>query len=121
VSDGTGEAAVVKLDPTSAGDMGVTIAGNTLYPGTHLKIWEIEYNVTGMTLQVRWAATSPQDLWLLQGFGHHRFKKDGGLYVPQSGGAPVTGATGKVTFTTMGAAGGSTYAVTIWAKKDIAQ
>lgn len=120
-SDGTGEAAVVKLDPTATGDMGVSIAGNTLYPGTHLKIWKVEYNVNLMTLLVQWAATTPADLWYLNGFGKHDFMRQGGLFVPQSAGAPITGATGKVTFTTKGAAPGSSYTVTIWAKKDFSQ
>lgn len=121
LSDGTGEAGVAKLDPTSAGDMGVNIAGNTLYPGTHLKIMRLEYNVSGMTLQIQWDASAARDLWLLQGFGHHDFCRQGGLYVPQSAGAPVAGATGKVLFTTLGAGAGSSYTVTIWARKDVNQ
>lgn len=121
LSDGTGETNVVKLDPTATGNMGVLYSGQTLYPGTHLKIWRIEYNVTNMTVEMIWNATTPQDLWLLNGFGHHDFMRQGGLYVPQSGGAPITGADGKVLFTTKGAASGSSYTITIWAKKDISR
>ena len=107
LSDGTGESGVVKLDPTSSGDMGVIIGGQTLYPGTHLKIMEINYTVSGMTVEMIWDASSPQDLWLLQGYGTYRFRKEGGIHVPSSGGARITGETGKVKFTTLGAGGGS--------------
>jgi hypothetical protein len=120
-SDGTGESAVTKLDPTSSGDMGVNIAGNVLYPGTHLKIMRMNYTVSGMTLRVYWDATTARVLWFLQGFGKMDFHKHGGLYVPQSGGAPVTGATGKVLFTTEGAGAGSSYTVEMWCQKDIVQ
>jgi hypothetical protein len=121
LSDGTGESAVTKLDPTSGGPMGVIIQGNTLYPGTHLKIMEMKYNVTGMTLQIDWDASTDVNAWFLQGYGRHNFRQQGGLFVPQSAGAPVAGATGKVLFTTLGAGGGSSYTVDIWCKKDIVQ
>jgi hypothetical protein len=125
LSDGTGESAVTKLDPTSAAsganNMGVVIQGNTLYPGTHLKIMQIDYTVSGMTLQMIWDATTPNTAWLLQGFGKMDFTKQGGIAVPQSSGAPITGATGIVKFTTLGAGGGSSYTVDIWCKKDIVQ
>lgn len=120
-SDGTGETAVVKVDPTSSGALGVIIQGNTLYPGTHLKLMEVEYTVSGMTLLVQWDATTKQDIWYLQGFGKFNYRKRGGLFVPQSAGAPVIGATGKVLFTTKGAASGSSYTVEMTFKKDIVQ
>lgn len=120
-SDGTGETAVVKVDPTSSGTLGVIIQGQTFYPGVHLKLMEMTYNVSGMTLLVQWDANTKQDLWYLQGFGSDNFRKRGGLYVPQSGGAPVTGATGKILFTTEGAAAGSSYTVDMTFKKDIVQ
>jgi len=125
LSDGTGETGVTKLDPTSgasgANNMGVVIQGQTLYPGTHLKIMKMIYTVSGMTLQMQWDASAAVNLWLLQGYGCLDFMKQGGLFVPQSAGAPVAGATGKVLFTTLGAAGGSSYTVDIWCKKDIVQ
>lgn len=121
LSDGTGESAVTKIDPTSSGALGVTIQGNTLYPGVHLKVMEIRYTVSGMTLQIDWDATSDVTMWLLQGFGELDFSKTGGLAVPQSGGAPVAGATGKILFTTLGAGAGSSYTVEMLCKKDIVQ
>lgn len=125
LSDGTGETGVVKLDPTSgasgANNMGVVIQGQTLYPGVHLKIMEMKYTVSGMALQIDWKATSNSNLWNLQGYGHFNFRQQGGLYVPQSAGAPITGANGQVLFTTLGAAPGSSYTVDIWCRKDIVQ
>lgn len=112
-------------DPTSAGDMGVTIAGNTLYPGTSLKIWRLAYNITaGVSVNLVWDATSPQTAWSLTGFGDQSFVKQGGLYVPQSAGAPITGATGKILFdmvpSTVAVSTG-TFTIEMWLKKDIQQ
>ncbi len=125
LSDGTGESAVTKLDPTSAAagtnNMGVIIGGQTLYPGTHLKIMEMKYTVSGMTLKTIWDATTPNTLWLLQGYGHFNYRQQGGLYVPQSAGAPITGATGIVKFTTLGAGAGASYTIDVWCRKDIVQ
>jgi len=126
-SDGVGETAVVKVDPTSgyAGttgvSLGVNFAGNVLFPGVHLKLMRMTYTVSGMTLQIDWDATSDVTMWFLQGYGKLDFQKLGGLYVPQSGGAPVTGATGKILFTTQGAGAGSSYTVDMTFKKDIVQ
>lgn len=126
LSDATGETGVTKLDPTSAAtgmnNMGVVIQGQTLYPGTHLKIMEIRYTVTNMTVEMYWDATTPQDLWLLNGFDHLNFRKSGGIHVPlQASGAVITGATGIVKFTTKGAASGSSYTIDMLCKKDIVQ
>jgi hypothetical protein len=118
LSDSTGESAVVKLDPTSSGDMGVAFAGNLIYPGTHLKIWKIWYNIQTMTVRMRWKGGTPTDMWILNGYGHQSFGKDfGGLCVPTS----PAGLTGEVTFTTIGAVANASYSIVIWAKKDIAQ
>ncbi len=57
LSDGTGESGVVKVDGSAAGPLGVIIAGNTLYPLSHIKIREIEYDVKGMALEIIWDAT----------------------------------------------------------------
>lgn len=119
-SDASAYAAAVCLDPTSGGDMGVAIAGNTLYPGTHLKIWELRYNLPpGITANLIWEATSAQNAWTMYGFGKQCFFRHGGLFVPQSAGAPITGATGKLDLSIP--AGVAGYgSIEIWAKKDIA-
>ncbi len=119
----TGISAYVAADPTSSGDMGVAPQGITLYPGTHLKIRRIEYDVVAaLPVQLLWDATTAQLAWTLTGFGHHDFKKDGMLYVPQSAGAPITGATGKILFTTPGTVvAGNAATIKLWLRKDIAQ
>lgn len=123
VAVAAGLAAYVAADPTASGDMGVSIAGNTLYPGTHLKIWELRYNITeGLSVSLTWDASSPQLGWILTGFGTVSFKKEGGLFVPQSAGAPIAGATGKIIFDTIGTpAAGQSISIDMWLKKDIKQ
>lgn len=113
------------LDPTSGGDMGVSIAGNTLYPGTHLKLMELRYDISdAIGIELIWDASSPQNADIINGLGggHKSYSRSGGLFVPQSAGAPITGATGKVLFTLIGApAAGQFFSITVAAKKDIAQ
>lgn len=113
LSDGTGESAVVKVDGSSAGPLGVTIAGVTTYPTSHLKITEIEYDVKGMALEIIWDATTPQNVMVLGGFGKINYKPYGGLAQVTSAGAIITGATGKIKFTTLGAMPNSGYTVVI--------
>ncbi len=114
----------VAADPTSSGDMGVIIAGATYYPGTHLKIWKIHYNLAvGFAVRIIWDATTAQDAWTVYGFGKQDFMREGGLYVPQSGGAPITGATGKILFSADPAAppANTSGSIELWLKKDIVQ
>lgn len=124
-SDGSAATSTAALDPTSSGDMGVIIGGNTLYPGTNLTIWRLAYNLpVGMNARLIWEATSAQDAWDMYGFGKQEWKFHGGLPIPTSGGVPIAGATGKVDLTSVAytlptgttAAFGS---VEVWAKKDI--
>jgi hypothetical protein len=111
----------VAADPTSSGDMGVSIGGNTLYPGTHLKIWKMEYDMSAsQALKVTWDATTDDIAITVNGNGSgiKDFKKDpGGLYNPKS-----SGVTGKVLFDTVGTpAVGDFVSIKVWYKKDIAQ
>jgi len=93
----------VAADPTSSGDMGVTIAGNTLYPGPHITIIGMRYNLAaGFSVGVIWDATSATPAWELFGFGKQLLFKEGGLqpYTITSGVRTLlTGATGKILFT----------------------
>jgi hypothetical protein len=93
----------VAADPTATGDMGVTIAGNTLYPGAHMTIIGMRYNLAaGFSVQIIWDATSPTLAWTLFGFGKELLYREGGLqpYTITSGVATLlTGATGKILFT----------------------
>lgn len=122
--------AYLVADPTAAGDMGVSFGGNTLYPGTHMKIFRISYDVAeGVSCQLYWDATAPTNAYIFNGSGagKQNFKPQGGIFVPQSAGAPITGATGKLFLTTTHTAAvsalGAGYfmSLEIWLKKDIRQ
>lgn len=121
LSDGTGESAVVKVDGSSAGPLGVVVGGQTFYPTSHLKITKIEYDVKGMALEVIWDATTPQNAVVLGGYGHLDFKKFGGLAQVTSAGVILTGATGKIKFTTLGAMLNSGYTVVMRGTKGVPQ
>jgi hypothetical protein len=121
VSDGTGETAVVKVDATSAGPLGVKVQGQTFYPGIHLKVAEIKYSVFSMGLRIQWVATTAVDMLVLQATDHWELLNNrmgfGGLYVP----AGTTGATGSIQFTTVGAAVGSGYTIIMTVTKGAPQ
>lgn len=119
LSDGTGETAVVKVDGSSAGPLGVIIAGVTTYPTFHIKITEIEYDVKGMALEIIWDATTPKNAVVLGGFGRMRFYEFGGLAAVDSAGVVLVGATGKIKFTTLGAMPNSGYTVFLRGTKGI--
>ena len=121
LSDGTGEAAVVKVDGSSSGPLGVVVGGQTFYPTSHLKIIEIEYDVKGMALEIIWDATTPQNAVVLGGRGRLDFKKFGGLSQVTSTGVILTGATGKIKFTTLGAMINSGYTVVMRGTKGAPQ
>lgn len=91
VSDGTGLSNYKLLDATSAGNLGVVIQGQTFYPGTHLKIRQIDYALNNMTAALYWDANTPYLICALTGFDHFFFDNFGGL--PNAG---TTGATGSL-------------------------
>lgn len=121
LSDGTGESGVVKVDGSASGPLGVLIGGVTYYPVSNIKITEIEYDVKGMALEIIWDATSSQIATVLGGFGKLHYRQFGGLAAVGSTGAILTGATGKIKFTTVGAASGSSYTVYLRGTKGIPQ
>lgn len=115
LSDGTGESGVKKIDATSTGPYGVSYQNQTFYPGIHLTVWMIEYDVKAMGLRIQWDATSAQDMVNL-GPENGRMKYDffAGLTVPV-----ITGATGSILFTTTGAMPNSSYSVVMHLKKNV--
>jgi hypothetical protein len=120
-SDGTGESGVVKVDGSATGPLGVVIAGTTIYPTSHIKITEIEYDVRNMSLEIIWDATSSVIATVLGGYGKLHYWQFGGLAAVSSTGAVLTGATGKIKFTTAGQASGSSYTVYMRGTKGIPQ
>lgn len=92
--------AYVAADPTSTGDMGVSIAGNVLYPGSHIRIASVRYNLAaGFSVVVQWDATSATPALTLFGFGHQSFVKEGCIAPYSAGTTVLVGATGKILFT----------------------
>lgn len=122
VSDGTGESAVVKVNATSTGPLGVVVQGTTFYPGVHLKIADMHYDVRAMALRIMWEATSNVDIWIASGDGAGPFNwldsRAGfqGIVNPNT-----TGATGSILFTTIGAASNSSYSIVLTLIKGIPQ
>jgi len=120
-SDGTGESGVVKVDGSASGPLGVALYGQTFYPLAHIKITEIEYDIKGMGLEIIWDATTSVIATVLGGFGKLHYRQFGGLAAVGSTGALIAGATGKIKFTTVGAAAGSSYTVFMRGSKGIPQ
>ena len=116
VSDGTGEAGVVKVDATSA-TYAVTIGGNSQTPGIHLKLVRIRYDVQGGKVRLQWVATSSVDLLVVGGFQTEDFLDTGGIQCPPG----LAGATGQISFTTVGFASNSTYSIEMLMTKGVPQ
>lgn len=117
-SDGTGLTDFVLFNATSSGGFGVTIAGQTLFPGIHTKLVGLDYDVQDMKVRLQWEATANADLLVLgnapEDFDWTRF---GGIPVPPG----LTGATGSILLTTANAAPGSTCSLILRLRKCIQQ
>lgn len=102
VSDGTGEAAVLKVDVS-------TLAGS---PAT-VSISRIDYDIAGMAVNILWDATSDVSCIVLANHGTLDFECVGGLQ--NNAGA---GVTGDILFTTIGASLNDTYSIVLHMKKN---
>lgn len=118
VSDGTGESGVKKVDAASATN-GVVVQGQTITPGVHLKVTEVKYDIKSMGLRIQWDASSPADMLVLGGYDVLDFRDSGGIQNP--GAAALTGSTGSILFTTLGAVANSSYSVVLSMTKGIPQ
>lgn len=117
-SDGTGETSVVKVDGSASGPLGVVYRGQTLYPGIHIKVREIRFQVTDMAVRLQWDATIPQDIVTLSpGADTLVYDRIGGLFIPVG----LAGATGKILLTTVGQQVNSSYGIRILGTKGIHQ
>lgn len=116
LSDGTGETGVVKVDATATGPGGVVIQGQTLFPGVHLKIEDIDYDVKSMGLRIQWVGTPNVDAAVLGGFGVKNYRRSGPLQNPKA-----TGATGSIAFTTDNANLNASYTVVLKMLKGLPQ
>lgn len=106
-SDGTGESGVTKVTVSN-----YTNANQPAQTCTNMLIEKINYDIQGMKVQIIADGTTPVILATLGGFGHHDYRKSGGLNSVNTG----TGA-GNIKFTTIGAAANSTYDITLFMRK----
>jgi hypothetical protein len=118
-SDGTGESGVTKIDATSGGSLGVVVQGQTFYPGVHLKVVGIDYDIKSMGLRIQFHASSNADMMVLGGFGRFDYTDIGGIQNP--GTAALSGSTGSIDFTTVDANLGASYSVVIRCTKGVPQ
>lgn len=107
-SDGTAETGVIKVDAQSPTN-GVTVQGQTIVPGVHLKVGRVIYDVSGMDLRIQFDATVDADMLVLAGHGTMDFEDISRLSNP--GPVALPESTGSIVFTTVGAVPGSSYSV----------
>lgn len=103
VSDGTGEAAVLKVDVSA-------LSGAP----TSVKITRIDYDISGMAVNVLWDATTDVSAIVLSS-GQHTLDLCGMGGLINNAGA---GVTGDIMFTTIGASASDTYSIILHMKKN---
>lgn len=103
VSDGSGEAAAVKVDVSA-------LSGAP----AEVRIEKIWYSTQGMSVQILWDATADVIAWLvpLDQSDCLDFSYFGGI--DNNAGA---GKTGDISFTTVGHTAGDTYTIILWVSK----
>ena len=102
LSDGTGEAGVVKIDIS-------TLTGPLAVAPSAVKVLEIAWAMQGFTsIRLHWDHTTDDEIAILSGVGHRNYESEGGLMDPRS-----SGGTGDVLLTTEGEAAGATYDIAI--------
>lgn len=110
ISDGTGESNVVKVDRSSFA---------ALYKDTkRLTIRSVRWAIQGFTyIKISWDHTADDTALVLNGNGYDEFPE--GVRDPNTSADTVTGAIGDVLLTSVGAASGATYDITISFTKEI--
>jgi len=103
VSDGTGEAAVLKVDVSAlaANNVGKACVG--------VDIRRILASVNGMSVNILWDATTDVSAFILSP-GVYTFDFDTTTILRNNAG---TGKTGDIMFTTVGASAGDTYSIVL--------
>lgn len=101
LSDGTGEAAVTKVDVSALNGA-----------PSRVSIQRVHYTVSGMVVTLLWDATSDVRILELQGDGCLDFTSFGGL--PNNGG---DGVTGDIQLTTTGHTSGDSYSLILEMRK----
>ena len=112
VSDGTGEAAVLKVDVST-----LSVDPMSRMPCTGVSIYEITYSCVGMGVQIFWDATANVlALELPQDYADDLDYEDIGGLVNNAG----AGKTGDILFTTKGHTAADTYSITLKLRKSYA-
>lgn len=105
ISDGTGEAAVIKVDKS-------TLVGLLKAEPAKLCIKEVQWSIQGFTsVRILWDHTTDDEACVLaagNGYFNYTLGGNAGLVDPGS-----TGGTGDVLITTAGAVSGATYDITL--------
>jgi hypothetical protein len=108
VSDGTGESAVVKVDRST-----LLVPGTDTAP-TKLHIASVRWNVQGYGyIKLLWDHTADDTICLLSLNGYENYETYGCLKDPNTSGDTVTGAIGDILLTSVGAASGAIYDITL--------
>lgn len=103
ISDGTGEAAVLKVDVS-------TLAGAP----ASVKITRIDYDISGMAVNVLWDATADVSAIVLSNGQFSLDFEDFGGLINNAG----AGVTGDILFSTIGHTLGDTYSIVLCMKKN---
>ena len=101
ISDGSGEAAVKKVDVSALQAQSGSGAACT---GVAIQcVW---YECSGMAVDLLWDATTDVIAWTLSGYGYFDFRSAGPLTNNSA-----SGKTGDIMFTTTGAGSGDRYSI----------
>lgn len=106
ISDGSGEAAVKKVDVSA-----LQAESGTERACTGVTIQQMWYDCSGMTVDILWDASTDALCWTLSGYGFYDFRQAGPL--TNNASSP----TGDVMFTTTGHADGDRYTVMLAVRK----
>jgi hypothetical protein len=106
ISDGSGEAAVKKVDVSA-----LQAESGTERACTGVTIQQMWYDCSGMTVDILWDASTDALCWTLSGYGFYDFRQAGPL--TNNASSP----TGDVMFTTTGHSSGDRYTVMLAVRK----
>lgn len=107
LSDGTGEAAVKKVDKSAL------VGFNGVAPST-ISVEHMSWSIKGMSVTLAWDHDTDDVIAQLgEGSGEHNYKPHGGLRDPAS-----TGGTGDIVVTTTNHAAGDTYDILMTLRLD---
>ena len=106
ISDGTEEAAVLKVDVSA-----LRAESGTEKACDGVTIQQIWYDCSGMAVDILWDASTDVICWTLSGYGFYDFRQAGPL--TNNASSP----TGDIMFTTKGATDGDRYTVMMAMRK----